>query len=155
VKSLRLRLTGKAVLGTVTVLATAFTLARPTAAAAQAVAPSDLVGSWAWQGETQPRLMFRADSTLRITVGTPLGDGVADGRWTLIGDTLVYTGMIARAGGEKQGVSMDRRVITLQNKVLTITRLGSKEQGPKTRMYEHVTDSIPPAPASSDSGDTP
>ena len=130
--------------GVFAVLTTVLVLALPAPSVAQTVAPADLVGSWARQGEKEVRFAFRADSTLSLLVSSNTGNSMATGRWRLKGDTLVVT-KIRMAGTGVQDGAMDRRVLTIKGNLLTMTRVGKTEQGPEVRVYERV-DSLKVAP---------
>jgi hypothetical protein len=111
---------------------------------AQAVAPKDLVGSWARQGEKQPYATFRADQTVTMMFkGVQIkGDGVARGRWRLAGDTLFLTGMIGKLKGHSGNVTTPPRLVAMKDRRLTITRLDHNPDFPKTQVYEPVADSL-------------
>ena len=96
-------------------------------AAAQAVKPADLVGQWVQQGEKEPTLILRADSTLTIystgTVKLLMGQQriSSEGRWHLTGDTLV--------------VGESRALVKLEGQFLTTTGLAKDA---KPRVYERL-----------------
>ena len=115
------------------VLIAVLMLVRPASSSAQTVKSADLVGSWARQGEKEVRFTFRADST----VDAASNKGLMKGHWVLVGDTLV----VADIEG------MDRRVLSIKDKLLTMTRVEDSEgTGSKTRVYERV-DSVKATPS--------
>jgi hypothetical protein len=120
-------------------------LALPKLAMAQAVAPADLVGSWALQGSKELGFTFRADSTMNAAIQMPPGKAVLTGRWHLAGDTLVVNGVAAKVNGRPFRMNVARRTIALQKKQLTLTRVDNNQSG----VYEKVDSLISSSPDSS------
>jgi hypothetical protein len=118
-------------------------LALPTLAAAQAVNPTDLVGSWAQDSAKQLGWTFRADSTVSIASKIPQGPLTASGRWTLSGDTLSVRVMSAKVKGQRAQVQIAKRKVEVASGKLTLTRLDNHQ----TVTYEKVDSLVSPAPA--------
>ena len=143
-KRLRFVRACRVMLGTCAVLA----FAPSTPLFAQAIAPADLIGSWARQGEKEARFTFRTDSTMTASATTNVGPGVGTGRWRLVGDTLVVNNYMIAVKDQKGPAKFDRRVLVLKDKLLTMSRVDHTETGPQARIYERV-DSVkvdPPKP---------
>lgn len=125
------------------VFTTVLAFALPTLSSAQTVASNGLVGSWARQGEKEAHFIFQADSTATIVLGSR---GAVTGRWRLAGDTLAINDLKDAKGAQLP--KFDRRLVKLEEKKLTLTRVDNGEAGPKTAVYERV-DSLkvdPPKP---------
>ncbi len=101
----------------------------PTRAFAQTVKPADLIGAWAHQGKTKIFFTFLADSTVTFPVPVKYGqesiEGAAKGRWHLAGDTLIISQVKSKARGQNVpgNFSMDPRLVTLKDGLLTLKRL--------------------------------
>ena len=125
-------------------LAAALALALPKASAAQAVAPADLVGTWAQEGSSKELgWTFRADSTVSIASKMPQGKVAATGRWAVSGDTLTVNRVSAKINGRPAQLNIAKRKVVLEKTKLTLTRLDNNQ----TLNYERVDSLVTPAPA--------
>jgi hypothetical protein len=113
----------------------------PKLSAAQAVAPTDLVGSWALRDSTEFGFTFRADSTMSYVGRSPQGKATVTGRWRLATDTLVVDRVVAKINGRQTNATFARRVIALQKTQLTVTRTDNKQ----STVYERVDSLTSPA----------
>lgn len=132
-------------------LAATLVLAFPKASAAQAVAPANLVGTWAQEGSSKELgWTFRADSTLSIASKMPQGKLTATGRWAVSGDTLTVTRVSAKINGRTSQVNVAKRKVVLEKTKLTLTRLDNNQ----TLNYERVDSLVTPAPAPAPAADS-
>ena len=146
-KPRHLRSTRKAAVATSAFLTTALVLALPTSSSAQAVSPDKLVGSWVRDDQgKEVRITFQADSTMAFPATSSAGPAKGTAHWQLVGDTLVISNVVVRVGGQQGTAKMDRRVVVLEGKQLTMTRVENTEQGPKSRVYQRA-DSASAAPS--------